>query len=167
MRQSLLLWLICFSLSITALTAQSAELEYYFQNSRSLRLMDNHLNYLLQHAKNKAIGIELKNVSDNRLYFDQSSRRYTLQMKYLIQNKLLSHNIIGGYEYLYDSSSLEQELSAYQNRTGFLGYRADLDYPQLRSCAGWQRLLSAKNRTDIEHRFSGFQWSRTQCGTEF
>jgi len=168
MRQSLLLWLICFSLCITALTAQSAELEYYFHNSRSSRLMDNHLNYLLQHAKNRAIGIEMMNASDNRLNFDQTSRRSTLQMNYLIQNKLLSHNIIGGYEYLYDSSSLEQELSAYQNRTGFLGYRADLrPISGLELALGGKAFIRKEQDRYSEHRLLGSNGSELNAALNF
>ncbi len=154
MRQSLLLWLICFSLSITTLTAQSAELEYYFHNSRSSRLMDNHLSYMLQHANNRSIGIEAMTVSDNRLNFDQNSRRSTVQMKYLIQSKLLNHNISTGYEYLYDSSSLQQELSAYQNRTGFLAYRADLHLvPGFELALGGKAFIRKEQDRYAEHRF--------------
>lgn len=64
--------------------------------------------------------------SDNRLNFDQKSQRASMQVDYHIDANTLSHSFLSGYEYLYDSSSLEQELSAYQNKTGFLGYNAGL-----------------------------------------
>lgn len=154
MKQSLSLWLICFSIFSSVLQAQSAELEYYFHNSRSSRLADNHLNYLLQSGANTYIGIEVTTESDNRLNFDQTSRSSAMQLNYKIQNKMVSHSILSGYQYLYDASSLQQELSAYQNKTGFLGYNAELSFlPSFNVSLGGKAFIRKEQDRYAEHRF--------------
>jgi hypothetical protein len=62
--------------------------------------------------------------SDERLNFDQKSRRASMEMDLFLTGKLMTHQFLSGYEYLYDASALEQELSPYQNKTAFLGYGA-------------------------------------------
>ena len=115
---------ICFSLLISVLGAQSRELEFFFSDGRSARVTENRLAYNILASAHSFIGIRAMTGSDERLNFDQKSRRASMEMDLSLAGRLFTHQFLSGYEYLYDSSALEQELSPYQNKTAFLGYGA-------------------------------------------
>jgi len=115
---------ICFSLLISLAGAQSRELEFFFSDGRSARVTENRLAYSIFPGAKSMIGIRAMTGSDERLNFDQKSRRASMEMDLFLTGKLMTHQFLSGYEYLYDASALEQELSPYQNKTAFLGYGA-------------------------------------------
>lgn len=122
MKLSLSLFPICFSLLVSLLGAQTRELEFFLSGGRNSRVSENRLAYNILPGPRSLISIRAMTGSDERLNFEQNSRRASMEMDLALQGKLLTHQFLTGYEFLFDSSSLEQELSAYQNKTAFLGY---------------------------------------------
>jgi len=132
-KQNSSFFLICFSLFASLLAAQNKELEFFFSNTQNVRSTQNALNYQILYSPRSLIGIKVNTGTDERLSFAQRSRQASLQMDWQLGGRLFSHYINTGYDYFYDSSSLEQELSPYRNKTAFLGY--DLEFSPADSLA--------------------------------
>jgi hypothetical protein len=122
MKLSSSLLAIVFSILGVTLGAQGRGLEFFLSESRNVRSIENKLHYQIFPFKQAFINISSQNTSEKRINFDQVSRLSRLGMDLTIQSHKLAHTIYSGYEYQFDSSNLEEELSPYSNRTGFLGY---------------------------------------------
>ncbi len=116
------LFAIAFSLLLSTLGAQGRNLEFFVSGSRNVRSIENKLQYQILPFKYGLINISSLSSSEKRLNFDQSSRLSRLGLDLTMRSHALAHTFYSGYEYQYDSSDLEEELSPYSNRTGFLGY---------------------------------------------
>jgi len=102
--------------------AQSNDFSLYYYGSLKQRRFEQSTFYNLSPFKSWRMQITGKNQEDKRIDFNQISRSSFLNISLYNYDKLLTHNIQTGYEYLTDYSSLESELNPYLNRTGFLGY---------------------------------------------
>lgn len=122
MKLNLSVCLIFFSLLGCILSGQSRQLDFYFSNGKSARITENSLNYSVLTGPRSVFKIRAQAGTDDRLNFAQKSYNASVGFDFNLDGKLLSHLFQSGFDFLYDSSSLEQELSPYKNKTAFLGY---------------------------------------------
>ncbi len=61
-------------------------------------------------------------LNEKRISFNQESRRFGIDVGYEQRTGLFRHNILSGYDYIFDSSDLEIDLRPYVNKTGYYGY---------------------------------------------
>jgi len=113
---------IAFSLLCSSLGAQGRGLEFFLSGSRNVSSIENQLHYQIFPFKQGIITINSLSNSEKRIYFNQSSRLSRLSMDMTVSGLKLAHTLYSGYEYQFDSSDLEEELSPYTNRTGYVGY---------------------------------------------
>ena len=106
--------------------AQSNDFSLYFYNSLKQRRFEQSTRYNIVPFHQWQLQITGRTMEDKRMDFNQISRNSFLNISLYNYDKLLTHNIQTGYEYLTDYSSLESELNPYLNRTGFLGYGVTL-----------------------------------------
>jgi len=123
-KRNLLLSALCFSFCF--LSAQANLLDFSFSGSNSSRNLENNLRYQLTPFKASLLQISAQSFSEQRLNFSQRSRRSLLSLDLAFDRELLRHSVESGYEYLYDSSELDEQFQPYRNKTGFLGYTLDL-----------------------------------------
>ncbi len=121
-KANLFIWLIVLLTFPVISIAQSNDFSLYFYNSLKQRKFEQSTSYKLSPLKNWQVQITGRTLEDKRIDFDQISRNSFLYVSMYNSDRLLTHNIQTGYEYLTDYSSLESELNPYLNRTGFLGY---------------------------------------------
>ncbi len=124
MKRNLLLSALCFSFCF--LGAQANLLDFSFSGSNSSRNLENNLRYQLTPFKASLLQFSAQSFSEQRLNFSQRSRRSLLSLDLAFDRELLRHSVESGYEYLYDSSELDEQFQPYRNKTGFLGYTLDL-----------------------------------------
>ncbi|MFO7660703.1 MAG: hypothetical protein R6V77_07305 [Candidatus Cloacimonadaceae bacterium] len=125
-KANLFIWLIVLVTLPVISIAQSNHFSLYFYNSSKQRRFEQSTSYKMSPFKNWQMQITGRTLEDKRIDFDQISRNSFLYVSLFNYNRLLTHNIQTGYEYLTDYSSLESELNPYLNRTGFLGYGVTL-----------------------------------------
>ena len=122
MKKSLYICIALFSLLTSVFHAQSSELELTFTNNDYLRSLSSNLNFNAQPMRNGILNIVGQNTNEQRLSFAQKSRRSLLEANLDLSGTSFVNSITAGYEYLFDSSELENDLHPYKNKTGFLGY---------------------------------------------
>lgn len=125
MKASSLLSAAFFSLLALALSAQENSLDFSYSGSRTVRSLENNLQYSFQPLRQSLLEISGLNSTEQRLSFDQNSRHTMLNADLRLTRRLLSHVFHSGFEFLFDHSSLEAGLQPYRNRTGWLGYTLD------------------------------------------
>lgn len=121
-KANLFIWLIALITLPVINCAQSNDFSLNLYSSSKQWRIEQTTGFQLSPFKTWKMQVSSRNLEDRRIDFDQTSRNSFLQLSMLNQNKLLSHELLSGYEYLQDQSSLESELNPYQNKTGFLGY---------------------------------------------
>lgn len=118
---------IIFSLVALALSADNQALEFYYTGSDNVVAIENQLQYQISPLAGSIINIRGLSANEKRINFNQNSRKTLLELDYVIGKNILRHRFLSGFEYLYDHSDLEQELSPYVNKTAFLGYGIDIE----------------------------------------
>lgn len=121
-KANLFIWLIVLLTLPVISLAQSNDFSLYFYNSLKQRRFEQSTNYHIAPFHKWQIQVIGRTAEDKRIDFNQISRNSFLIVSMYNYDKILTHNIQTGYEYLTDYSSLESELNPYLNRTGFLGY---------------------------------------------
>jgi Txe/YoeB family toxin of Txe-Axe toxin-antitoxin module len=146
--------------------AQANSFNLYLLNTEKQRKYENFLNYTAIPWAAWQMQFTGNSLAENRLDFNQTGKSTNLSMLLSRQDKFISHEVDSGFEYLYDSSSLESELNPYINRTGFLGYgisAAPLDSMNLSGLVrGYYRDEQDRYATDrkiisqgLYHQFTG------------
>ncbi len=121
-KANLFIWLIALLTLPVINSAQSNDFSLNLYSSSKQWRIEQTSGFQLNPFHTWNMQVSSRNLEDRRIDFDQTSRNSFLQMSLLNQNRLLSHELLSGYEFLQDHSSLESELNPYQNKTGFLGY---------------------------------------------
>jgi hypothetical protein len=124
-KKSLLLSAVIFSLLSGTLAAQGNDLDITYSGSQTSRLLENNLNYSMTPLRSAIFNIKAMSSREQRMNFSQQTRHSILETGLSIERGMLLHSIRSGYEYLYDSSQLEEATLPYSNKTGFLGYSLD------------------------------------------
>ncbi len=122
MKLSSLLSAAVFSLLASFLAAQSNSLEFSYSGSDAVRGIENSLLYRLTPLRASLLEISGLTSSEQRLNFSQKSRHSQLNLALSLDRSVLRHSFVSGYDFLYDSSTLEENFLPYRNKTGFLGY---------------------------------------------
>ena len=124
MKRSLLLSVLCFSCCLLA--SQVNLLDFSYSSSNASRNLENNLRCQLAPFKASLMQINAQSFGEQRLNFSQRSRRSLLNLDLAFDRGLFRHNVQSGYEYLYDSSELDEDFQPYRNKTGFLGYSLEI-----------------------------------------
>ncbi|MDY0152235.1 MAG: hypothetical protein RBS43_08200, partial [Candidatus Cloacimonas sp.] len=114
---SVSLWLF-FS---AALHAQYQGLDFYLYSSERVRSVENSLQYRLFPFSNASFQINGQSSVDDRLSFNQESKRILLNLGLNITQLHILHSFSSDYQSLFDASDLEP--SPYVNKTAMLGYQ--------------------------------------------
>ncbi len=72
--------------------------------------------------KDGDLSIRWFSLNEKRISFNQESRRFGIDVGYEQRTGQFRHNILSGYDYIFDSSDLEIDLRPYVNKTGYYGY---------------------------------------------
>ncbi len=146
MKLSSLLLASIFSLLVASMAAQSNSLVFSLTSNQSVLSNENDLIYQMTPFQRSLLDIRGLSYSEQRISFGQKSRRSVLGMDLSLNGKLLQHTFHSGYEYLYDSSDIEENFQPYKNKTGFLGYTLDLAYADsLKISAGLQGFIRSED----------------------
>lgn len=113
---------ILLLLSLTALKAQNSSLDFYLYNNNSVRIIDNFFLYKLSPAKKTSLQVKGISSNETRLNFNQNTRRANLEMALGVEQGILSHSMLSGFDYHFDKNDLETELAAFRSRTAYMGY---------------------------------------------
>lgn len=116
------IWLIALLTLPVINNAQSNDFSLNLYSSSKQWRIEQTSGFQLNPFRTWKMQVSSRNLEDKRLDFNQTSRNSSLQLSMLRQNRMFNHELLSGYEYLQDHSSLESELNPYQNKTGFLGY---------------------------------------------
>jgi len=116
---------IIFFLAILSLTyslfAQDRGIEFYLYNSENIRLLESSLGYRMNPARHTSLEIIGQSSWEERLNFNQQTRRSHLGSNFSYHKYRLIHSLSMGYESLYDASDLDP--NAYVNKNGKIGYQ--------------------------------------------
>lgn len=116
-----------FSLAILLLScssglfAQSRGIEFYLYNSDNIRLLESNLGYQTSPSEHSTMNIIGQSSWEQRLNFNQQTRRSLLGSRFSYHKYRLSHGLILDYESYFDASDLDP--TAYINKNGNLGYQ--------------------------------------------
>lgn len=119
-RNSFLLVISLIGLSLK-LGAQTRGVEFYLYNSEKVRLLESSLQYQILPMKNSQLALKGQSSWENRLNFNQDTKKSLIGSDYAIFQTRLMHRLFMDYESYFDSSDLNP--SPYINRTGNLGYQ--------------------------------------------
>lgn len=148
-------WLIVLLTFPVISKAQTSDFSLYFYNSVKLRRFVQNTNYNISPFRDWQMQVNSRNLEEKRIDFNQISRNSGLEVSLFKNSNLISHEIQTGYDYLYDSSSLESELKPYRNKAGFLGYGIRLNPADSltidTSIKGFYR--QEQDRYEANHRF--------------
>lgn len=112
-----ILWL----LSESCLIAQNQGVEFYRYNSDNIRILESLLQYQMQPNAHGILDINGQSSWEERLNFNQETRRSRVGSSYGYQIKSSLHSLFMDYESHFDASDLDP--NAYINKNGNLGYR--------------------------------------------
>jgi len=121
-KANIYVWLIVLLTFPVISIAQTSDFSLYFYNSVKQRRFAQNTNYNISPFPDWQMQVNSRNLEEKRIDFNQISRNSGLEVSLSKNSSLISHEIQTGYDYLYDSSSLESELKPYRNKAGFLGY---------------------------------------------
>lgn len=113
--------LVILLLVCSAIQAQSKGVEFYHFNSDNIRILESILQYGIAPLPNTLLSIKGQSAWEDRLNFNQETRRSLLGSSLGYMGKQFSHTFLMDYESYYDASDLEP--TAYINKNGKLGYR--------------------------------------------
>lgn len=103
------------------LSGQSRGIEFYHYNSDNVRLLESILQYSVNPLSNTNLNILGQSSWEDRLNFNQETRRSMLGSSLTYGMNRLSHTLLMDYESYFDSSDLEP--TAYINKNGKMGYQ--------------------------------------------
>jgi hypothetical protein len=119
-KTSFALAIILLSCSLS-LFAQARGIEFYLYNSDSIRLLESRLGYQMTPTQHSTMDIIGQSSWEERLNFNQQTRRSMLGTRYYYHKYSLNHSLILDYESYYDASDLDP--NSYVNKNGNLGYQ--------------------------------------------
>lgn len=119
-KTSFALAILLLSCSI-GLWAQSRGIEFYLYNSDNIRLLESSLGYQTSPTEHSTMNVIGQSSWEQRLNFNQRTRRSLLGTRYTYHKYRLSHGLLLDYESYYDASDLDP--TAYINKNGNLGYQ--------------------------------------------
>ncbi|MDD2423442.1 MAG: hypothetical protein PHG34_04460 [Candidatus Cloacimonetes bacterium] len=103
-----------------SLFAQARGIEFYLYNSDNIRLLESNLGYQISPTEYSTMNITGQSSWEERLNFNQQTRRSLLGTRYSYHKYRLSHGLILNYESYFDASDFDP--TAYINKNGNLGY---------------------------------------------
>lgn len=121
MRRNLFVLAILCLLCSHRLQAQSQGVEFYHYNSDNIRILESILQYNASPVTKSSVSIIGQSSWEDRLNFNQETRRSLLGSKLGYVGKHFQHILMMDYDSYFDSSDLEP--TAYINKNGNLGYR--------------------------------------------
>ncbi|MBW6514056.1 MAG: hypothetical protein K0B87_04805 [Candidatus Syntrophosphaera sp.] len=122
MKLNSLLSAVIFSLFGTGLVAQYNNLDFSFSANRSVRNVENNLQYQMSPLRSSLLKVRGLTYREERLSFSQENQISALELDLALDRKMLRHSFQSGYQYLFDYSDLEESFQPYRSKTGFLGY---------------------------------------------
>lgn len=126
MKRSLFCLALLFSVNTAVLSAQYRNLEFFLSGSRNSQALENKLHYDVLTSPNSMVSIRGASGTEKRLSFNQNSKHTMLDIDLNLYGRVLRHSFSSGFEYLYDHSDLELELTPYVNKTGSVGYALEI-----------------------------------------
>ncbi|MCB5251681.1 MAG: hypothetical protein RBR69_07855 [Candidatus Cloacimonadaceae bacterium] len=105
----------------SSLFAQSRDIEFYLYNSDNIRLLESSLSYQTSPTKHSTMNVIGQSSWEQRLNFNQQTRRSLLGSRYSYHKYRLMHGLVLDYESYFDASDLDP--TAYINKNGNLGYQ--------------------------------------------